>query len=60
MLDGTAPDQEVKFSMREAYEIAQTKVKNVVIPPGRPPGGSACQGAPLESQATQSRADRDP
>eukprot|EP00959_Pyramimonas_sp_CCMP1952_P064303 1342872-Pyramimonas_sp.AAC.1 len=37
VLDGTAPCQEPKLPMLEAYEIAQTKVKNVVIPPGGSP-----------------------
>eukprot|EP00959_Pyramimonas_sp_CCMP1952_P303618 6353820-Pyramimonas_sp.AAC.1 len=60
ILDGTAPRQEPKFSMREAYEIAQTKVKNVVVPPGGPSDGPAGQGTPSGSQATQSFGDRGP
>eukprot|EP00959_Pyramimonas_sp_CCMP1952_P111073 2323659-Pyramimonas_sp.AAC.1 len=46
--------------MPAAYEIAQTKVKNVVIPPGGPCDGPAGRGARLGSQATQSFGDRDP
>eukprot|EP00959_Pyramimonas_sp_CCMP1952_P145876 3054329-Pyramimonas_sp.AAC.1 len=46
--------------MREAYEIAQTKVKSVVIQTSGPSYGPAGQGARLGSQATQSFGDGDP
>eukprot|EP00959_Pyramimonas_sp_CCMP1952_P016448 348937-Pyramimonas_sp.AAC.1 len=46
--------------MREACDIAQTKVKNVVIPPGGSSDGPAGQGTRLGSRATQSLGDRDP
>eukprot|EP00959_Pyramimonas_sp_CCMP1952_P415943 8714573-Pyramimonas_sp.AAC.1 len=54
ILDGTAPGQESKFLMREAYEIAQTTAKHVLIPPSGAPDGPAGQGTRLGSQATQS------
>eukprot|EP00959_Pyramimonas_sp_CCMP1952_P219331 4585861-Pyramimonas_sp.AAC.1 len=60
ILDGIAPYQEPRCPMREEYDIAQTKVKNVVIPPGGSSDGPAGQGARLGSQATQSFGDRDP
>eukprot|EP00959_Pyramimonas_sp_CCMP1952_P321466 6726901-Pyramimonas_sp.AAC.1 len=46
--------------MREAYEIAQTKVKHIVVPPSGPFDGPADRGARLGSQATQSFGDRNP
>eukprot|EP00959_Pyramimonas_sp_CCMP1952_P264925 5539655-Pyramimonas_sp.AAC.1 len=41
--DGAAQYQDPKFPLREAYEIAQTTGKNVVIPPGGFSGGPAGQ-----------------
>eukprot|EP00959_Pyramimonas_sp_CCMP1952_P109607 2292768-Pyramimonas_sp.AAC.1 len=44
ILGCTTPDQEPKFPMREAYEVAQTTVKNVLISPSGVPDGTADQG----------------
>eukprot|EP00959_Pyramimonas_sp_CCMP1952_P215442 4507500-Pyramimonas_sp.AAC.1 len=52
ILDGPAPDQEPKFRTREAYDMAQTTVKNVLIPSSGVPDGAAGQGPRSGTQAT--------
>eukprot|EP00959_Pyramimonas_sp_CCMP1952_P088383 1848962-Pyramimonas_sp.AAC.1 len=41
ILDGTATDQEPKFPMREAYEIAHMTVESVLFPPSAAHDGPA-------------------
>eukprot|EP00959_Pyramimonas_sp_CCMP1952_P302486 6329170-Pyramimonas_sp.AAC.1 len=46
--------------MREAYQAAQTKVTNVIIPPVGSSDGMAGQGAKLGSQTARLFTDRGP